>query len=313
MKKLLAFILSITMIIISIAALTSCNFTDEDFADNGENNNNNNAHAVETKYVAVDATDLIAEDFGIAVKKGNTELLNMINEVVNAWVADGTMAKYVDYYDAVANGETPAADGLKTTWDFGNATETITVYTESGFAPFEFVSNNQIIGVDIAIMSEVAQKNGMKIEVKDVAFDTITTCVKTANGHAVGAAGLTINEERKAEVDFSAIYYSSTLVVVSASDKKISSVKDLSGLKVGVQQGTSGDLIITDAKNAGYKFTDYDANDNEIEVTITVDGKTEVKQYSAYSYAFADLKAGRIDAILMDKLPAQIMLANANN
>ena len=145
---------------------------------------------------------------------------NMINEVVNAWVADGTMTKYVDYYDAIANGETPEANGLKTSWDFGNATETITVYTESGFAPFEFVSNNEIIGVDIAIMSEVAQKNGYKIEVKDVLFDTITTCVKNADGYAVGAAGLTINEERKQEVDFSAIYYSSTLVVVSAKDKR---------------------------------------------------------------------------------------------
>lgn len=304
MKKLLAFILSITMIISCVAALTSCNLTDDDFADDSNK---------EAKFVAVDATDLIAEDFGIAVKKGNTELLNMINEVVEAWVADGTMTKYVDYYDAVANGETPAANGLKTSWDFGNATETITVYTESGFAPFEFISNNEVIGVDIAIMSEVAQKNGYKIEVKDVAFDTITTCVKTADGYAVGAAGLTINEERKAEVDFSSIYYSSTLVVVSAKDKAISSVKDLSGLKVGVQQGTSGDLIISDAKAGGFTFTDYDANDNEIEVTITVDGSTTVKQYSAYSYAFADLQAGRIDAILMDKLPAQIMLANTGN
>ncbi len=282
------------MIITCVAALSSCNKN--------------------TEFVAIDATDLIAEDFGIAVKKGSTELLNMINEVVEAWVADGTMAKYVDYYDAVANGETPDANGLKTSWDFGDATETITVYTESGFAPFEFVSNNEIIGVDIAIMSEVAQKNGYKIEVKDVLFDTITTCVKTSDGYAVGAAGLTINDERKEEVDFSSIYYSSTLVVVSAKDKSISSVKDLSGLKVGVQQGTSGDLIISDAKAGGFTFVSGEDEDgNEITTTITVDGSTTVKQYSAYSYAFADLQAGRIDAILMDKLPAQIMLANSDN
>lgn len=308
MKKLLAFILSITMIATGIAALTSCNFTDEDFKDDTNENES------KTEYVAVDATDLIAEDFGIAVKKGNTQLLNMINEVVEAWVADGTMTKYVDYYDAIANGETPAADGLKTAWDFGNATETITVYTESGFAPFEFISNNQIIGVDIAIMSEVAQKNGMKIEVKDVAFDTITTCVKNADGYAVGAAGLTINEERKTEVDFSAIYYSSTLVIVSAKDKSISSVKDLSGLKVGVQEGTSGDLIISDAKANGFTFVSgEDEEGNEITTTVKVDAKTTVSQYKQYALAFADLKAGRIDAILMDKLPAQIMLANAGN
>ncbi len=305
MKKLLAFILSITMIITTVAALSSCSFTDDDFTDDSGD--------ATPKFVAMDATDLIAEDFGIAIKKGNTELANMVNAVVDAWVADGTMTKYVDYYDAIANGETPDANGLQTTWDFGDATETITVYTESGFAPFEFIKDGEIIGVDIAIMSEVAEQNGMKIDVKDVAFDTITTCVKQATGHAVGAAGLTINDERKAEVDFSSIYYSSTIVVVSAADKKISSVKDLSGLKVGVQEGTSGDLIISDAKNGGFKFTDYDENDNEVEKTITVDASTEIKQYKQYALALQDLKNGKIDAILMDKLPAQIMLANSGN
>lgn len=303
MKKILAFILSITMILTTAAALASCDdlekFVEEDPA--------------ESNYIAVDAIDLISEDFGIAIKKGETTLMNMVNEVVDAWVADGTMTKYIDYYDAIANGETPDANGLKTSWDFGDATETITVYTESGFAPFEFIHNNEIIGVDIAIMNEVAAKNGMKVEVKDVAFDTITTCVKNSTGYAVGAAGLTINDERKEEVDFSSIYFSSTLVIVSAKDKAISSVKDLSGLAVGVQEGTSGDLIISDAKNGGYTFTDYDENDNEIEVTVTVNANTTIKQYKQYAAALADLKAGRIDAILMDKLPAQIMLANAGN
>ncbi len=303
MKKILAFILTITMIIGTVAALTSCDGL-EDFVKDDPSDSN---------YVAIDANDLLSEDFGIAIKKGETALMNMVNEVVDAWVADGTMTKYIDYYDALANGETPNANGIKTSWDFGNATETITVYTESGFAPFEFIYNNEIVGVDIAIMNEVAEKNGMKVEVKDVDFNTITTCVKNSTGYAVGAAGLTINDERKQEVDFSSIYFSSTLVIVSAKDKAISSVKDLSGLSVGVQEGTSGDLIITDAKNGGFTFTDYDENDNEIEVTVTVGSNTSIKQYKHYAQALADLKAGRIDAILMDKLPAQIMLANAGN
>ncbi|MBQ4091657.1 MAG: transporter substrate-binding domain-containing protein [Clostridia bacterium] len=295
MKKIVAIALSLIMILGAVCSLASCN-------------------AANVELVAVDAVDLLQEDFGIAVKKGNTALLNMINEVVDAWVADGTMAKYLDYYSALANGEAPEANGLKTSWDFGNATEVLTVYTESGFAPFEFVVNGEVVGVDIAIMNEVAAKNNMKVEIKDVIFDTITTCVKGHNGNAVGAAGLTINDERKEEVDFSNIYYSSTLVVVSSKDKSISSVRDLSGLVVGVQEGTSGDLIISAAKTAeGYSYVDYDADGNEITKKVTVDAATEVKQYKQYSLALADLKAGRIDAILMDKLPAQTMLAASGN
>ena len=295
MKKIIAIALSLVMMLGAISAFTACN-------------------TANVELVSIDAADLLKEDFGIAIKKGNTSLMNMVNAVVDEWVADGTMAKYIDYYTALANGETPDANGLTTVWDFGNATEILTVYTESGFAPFEFIQNGEVIGVDIAIMNEVAKRNNMKVEVKDVDFNTITTCVKGHNGNAVGAAGLTINDERKQEVDFSSIYYSSTLVIVSARDKSISSVKDLSGLTVGVQEGTSGDLIITDAKKAdGYSYVDYDENDNEITKTVKVGADTVVKQYKQYALALADLKAGRIDAILMDKLPAQTMLASSGN
>ena len=269
----------------------------------------------EEKFVALDATDLLKEDFGIAVKKGNTALMAEVNKVIDAWVADGTMQKYIDYYTDLADYEAgvegvakPEAGDLKVTWDFGSATEVITVYTESGFAPFEFISNGKVIGVDIAIMSQVALNMGKKVVVEDVLFDTIPTCVKQSTGDAVGAAGLSITDERKAEVDFSSIYFSSTLVIVSAEGKSISSVKDLSGLKVAVQEGTSGDLIISSAATSkGHVYENEDGD----EVKVTVSDKTEIKRYKQYALAYADLKAGRVDAILMDKLPAQTMLAVA--
>ena len=271
-------------------------------------------------FVATDATDLLKEDFGIAVQKGNAALLEAVNKVVDEWVADGTMTKYVDYYTALsdfeagADGATkPEAGDLKLTWDFGAATETITVYTESGFAPFEFISNGQVIGVDIAIMSQVAANMGKKLDIQDVAFDTIPTCVEQAKGDAVGAAGMTITDERKQTVDFSNIYYSSTIVVVSAKDEAISSVRDLTGKTVAVQEGTSGDIIISKAISAdGYKYvTENDAGE-EVEVVVKCGEGTTVKQYKQYALALEDLKAGRVDAILMDKLPALTMLAVAD-
>ncbi len=292
MKKILALVLATVMLVCCFA---SCNGGDGEF-------------------VATDATDLLKEDFGIAVKKGNTALLEEVNKVIDAWVADGTMTKYVDYYTDLADYEAgvegvakPEAGDLKVSWDFGSATEVITVYTESGFAPFEFMSNGKVIGVDIAIMSQVALNMGKKLDVQDVLFDTIPTCVQMATGDAVGAAGMTINVERMAQVDFSSIYYSSTLVIVSAKEAPISSVRDLAGKKVAVQEGTSGDLIISAAKTAdGYV---YEGDDGEVKITVSAE--TEVVRYKQYSLAFADLKAGRVDAILMDKLPAQTMLAVA--
>ena len=290
MKKIISLALALVMLVGALGMFASC----------GKNKN----------LVALDAVDLLVEDFGIAVKKGNTKLLTEVNKVIDQWVSDGTMAKYIDYYTAYekyvsGTGEKPNANGLTTSWNFGNATETITVYTESGFAPFEFVADGQVVGVDIAIMSQVAVNMGKKIVVNDGDFNAIPLNVQKSTGDAVGAAGLTINDERKEMVDFSNIYYSSTLVIVSAEKKSYTKVSDLEGLKVGVQEGTSGDLIISDAAGNGYTYEDGDGNKK----TVTAK-KAEVKRYKQYALALADLQAGRIDAILMDKLPAQLMLAN---
>lgn len=287
MKKIISLAIVATMLLCSIAAFTSCN--------------------KDVELVAIPASDLIQEDFGVAVKKGNTELLDMINAVIKDWLDSGKMDKYIDYYDAISKGEDADKGDLTTEWDFGNATETLTLYTESGFAPYEFISEGKVIGVDVALMSEVAVRNNMKIDIKDVAFDTITTCVKSAEGHAVGAAGMSITDERKEDVDFSNVYASSTIVIVSASGKAYDSVADLSGLKVGVQEGTVADIIISDAAKEG---KGYQVDDDHL---LTISSKTEIKQYKQYALALQDLKAGRIDCILMDKLPAEAMIAASEN
>ena len=291
MKKMAKFVVSFMLVAVIIGAsfaLVACNGDDKN-------------------YVAVAAIDLLQEDFGIAVKKGNTSLMNAVNVVIDDWLANGKMNQYMDYYSALANeekgGESAVApDGLQTSWDFGSATEVVTMYTESGFAPYEFYKGENIVGLDVAIMSQVAVKLGKKLEVKDVVFDVVATNVANSTGDAVGAAGITINDERKQVIDFSNVYASSTLVIVSENGQ-YSSVKDLAGKTVGVQEGTSGDLIISAAKGAGYTYENEDGQD----VTVTAVGAT-VKQYKQYALALQDLKNGRIDAILMDKIPAELML-----
>lgn len=291
MKKMAKFVVSFMLVAVIIGAsfaLVACNGDDKN-------------------YVAVAAIDLLQEDFGIAVKKGNTSLLNAVNVVIDEWLANGKMNQYIDYYSALANeekgGESAVApDGLQMSWDFGSATEVVTMYTEAGFAPYEFYKGENIVGLDVAIMSQVAVNLGKKLEVKDVVFDVVATNVANSTGDAVGAAGITINDERKQVIDFSNVYSSSTLVIVSENGQ-YSSVKDLAGKTVGVQEGTSGDLIISAAKGAGYTYENEDGQD----VTVSAVGAT-VKQYKQYALALQDLKNGRIDAILMDKIPAELML-----
>ena len=68
---------------------------------------------------------------------------------------------------------------------------------------------------------------------------------------------------------------------------------------------SGGDMIITDAATeAGYSYEDGDGNPKVVKISTG----TQVTKYKQYALALADLQAGRIDAILMDKLPAQTML-----
>lgn len=278
-------------------------------------------------YVANDAADLLQEDFGIAVKKGDTEMLNAVNAVVDAWNENGNMQKYFDYYSdlADANKNPTAPDGLKLTWDLSDYTETLDMYTETGFAPYEFVHTSgypvadgntdegaySAAGIDVAIACEVAESLHCKLVIHDVAFDSVITNLNAATGKALVAAGLTISEERAQEVDFSSIYSSSTLSIVCAKDAGYTTLKSLDGLKIGVQEGTSGDLIATEAKSEKGHSIEMGEGDEKQTVIIKFESaSTEIAQYKTYAAALAALKSGKIDVIFMDKVPALLLLAN---
>jgi polar amino acid transport system substrate-binding protein len=175
----------------------------------------------------------------------------------------------------------------------GKDDNTLVVYTEAGFAPYEFIYNNEIVGVDIAIMKAVADELGKELVVTDVAFDTI--CTSVANGKAdVGAAGITIRPDRAETVDFS-IPYSSTeqYVIVTVDNDSIKSLEDLVGKKIGIQNGTTSDMLVADLIANG---------------TL---GAAELIPYTSPAVAAAAMN--KQDAVVTDKLTAQLIVANDAN
>lgn len=161
-----------------------------------------------------------------------------------------------------------------------NENELIMV-TEAGFKPYEYYEGGKIVGVDIDIANEIARELGKTLVVKDVAFDSIINEVKSGKA-SFGAAGISYNEERAKEVDFSINYSVSRQVVVVRKDSSINDITDINNKKIAVQLGSIGDTFIT----SNYK-----------RVTIV-----RQKKYLA---AVEDLKASKVDAIVMDELPAK--------
>ncbi len=180
--------------------------------------------------------------------------------------------------------------GKKQTLDSIKESGKLTVYTEAGFAPYEFMYENKIVGVDIEIMTKVAEKIGVELDIQDVNFNTICGAVKSGKC-AVGAAGITINEERAQDVDFTVPYASTEQYVVLAVDNDtIKTVEDLKGKQIGVQEGTTSDLLINGLVTDG-----------------TLAGST-VTGYTAPAVAAASI--GKIDAVVTDKLTAETIVAN---
>lgn len=181
--------------------------------------------------------------------------------------------------------------------------EQLIVYTEAGFAPFEYVSGNNIVGVDVDIMNKVGEKLGKKVVFKSVSFDIIVDTVSQGKLTNVGAAGLSITPERQEKVDFSKVYYQANLYVIynknaGVANKEMSdgntgvywsSLKTEKG--IGVQGGTTADLFLGDEIAEGGSLEGVTKTDfQELGVAVAAIGKT-------------------IDYVIIDELPAKQLVA----
>lgn len=165
---------------------------------------------------------------------------------------------------------------------------TLVMVTEAGFAPYEYYENGEIVGVDIDIANEIANALGKKLVVKDIAFDSIVNELKSGKAD-IALAGMSITPERLEEVDFSIEYTTSRQIVIVRKDSNITSVNDIYDKKIAVQLGSVADLYFSD------KYKDIDL----------------IRQKKYLSMA-EDLKANKIDIIVMDYLPALQIVENNN-
>ncbi len=166
--------------------------------------------------------------------------------------------------------------------------------------------DGNVAGVDMYLMALVCEELGMKMEVKDVEFDGIVGAVATKD-NAVGAAGITINDERKESVDFSNAYYSSVQYIISLSSEAFTSVEQLAGKKIGVQKGTTGALLIDEAVNGS-------ADENNQHVTGVIEGTgAQCIEYETGAVAFTALKSNKVDYVVIDELPAKKLVLNQTN
>ena len=147
--------------------------------------------------------------------------------------------------------------------------------TNAEFPPYEYHEENKIVGIDIEIADAIAKKMGLELEIEDIAFDSVI--LEVTSGKAdIGMAGISATEERKQSVDFSDTYTTTTQLVIVKEDSAIAKADELEGKTIGVQTGTTGDILASDIKDA------------------------TVERYSKGMDAVQALSQGKIDAVVID-------------
>ncbi|MDL2323824.1 transporter substrate-binding domain-containing protein [Ruminococcaceae bacterium OttesenSCG-928-A16] len=161
----------------------------------------------------------------------------------------------------------------------------LVMLTNAEFPPFEYLAEGGVAaGVDVELAQKIADELGVELEVVNMDFDGLILALQSGKGDIV-AAGMSIDEERKQQVDFSTPYVDTTLyIMVREGDESIASIEDLAGKKVAVQEATTSDLFISDPGN--------------VEVG-------EVLKFKASAEAASALKGGMADAVVMDDLTAK--------
>lgn len=160
------------------------------------------------------------------------------------------------------------------------------ICSDAPYPPFEIEDSSSpfgYTGFDMDLMAEIADGLDLTPEVLPSSFEGLQSGLSLNSGQCdIVASAMTITEERAENLDFSDGYYDSLQSLLVASDSDINGIADLSGKKVGVQQGTTG---------ASY------AEENAPEADL-VSFPNDPAMWQA-------IQAGQVDALLQD-LPVNI-------
>ena len=158
--------------------------------------------------------------------------------------------------------------------------ESLKMITEATFPPYEFLRGNEIVGIDVEICKAVAAKLGVGFEVESVNFDSVIPTVISGKAD-LAAAGITVTEDRKKNVDFSVPYVKTGVVFVYKKSAPYAKGADAKGKKVGVQSGTTSEEFVVGQLHQ------------------------QPERFDSPAAAVAALKAGRVDVVIADIDPAK--------
>ena len=153
--------------------------------------------------------------------------------------------------------------------------------TNAAFPPYEMTTDDGgFEGIDVEVAQAIADKLGLELVINDMDFSTVVTSVQQGKCD-MAMAGLTVNEERLKNVDFTSSYATGIQVIIVKEGSDVT-IDNLGDQLIGTQEGTTGWQYCTD---------DF--------------GADHVQAFTSGAAAVQALVAGSVDCVVIDNEPAK--------
>lgn len=285
MKKLLAAVLTAAL---TVGMLAGCGGSD----NSGDNGSSSGSDAGGAKTAKVIDVDLTSEEYAFGVDKSQPGLLEQVNAFIAKIQEDGTLDEIFDKY--FGGGEPTPVESAA----LDESKDQLVVATNAAFEPFEYMEGENYVGIDMEIAALLAEELGQELVIQNMDFDAV--CLSVGQQKCdIAMAGLTVSDERKEYVTFSDTYYqASQRLIVPSDDTTFDDMTDAdsiaaalgeldSSVKIGVQQGTTGNSYVEGSEDLGFPG---------LEATC--------QTYKSGSLAVQDMLNGNIDYVIIDAAPA---------
>jgi polar amino acid transport system substrate-binding protein len=117
----------------------------------------------------------------------------------------------------------------------------LTICTHLPYEPFEYTEGGKTVGFDPDVLKVAADANDLETKVIDISWETIVSGEALNTGKCDVAAGaMTITPEREAVMDFTDPYFEATQALMTKKGSGITSLDQLAGKTIAVQDATTG-------------------------------------------------------------------------
>ena len=185
--------------------------------------------------------------------------------------------------------EPAASDEGGATGDYGEFTTIeegkLIMSTNAAFPPYEMTTDDGgFEGIDVEIAQAIANKLGLELVIDDMDFTAALEAAQSGMSDMV-MAGVTVNEERLAVMDFSNTYATGVQVVIVKEGSDVT-LDNLGEQLIGVQNGTTG-----------WQFCSDEFGDDH--VSAFDNGITAVQA----------LMQDQVDCVVIDQGPAEVFVS----